>query len=226
MYLVLDRNPVFRQGMSCVINIFNKSAAVVQAGTIAEAITLLQRGNIEALFCDVRLKNECGLDLVRMIKDTLYPVKTFFLTESMRKADFQEAVNMDVDAYMKKDADIDEIHYAMKIVASGRKYYSSDFVNMFKLFEEGPKTPFSLTDREKDVLVMLCTGLSNADISSRLSISEGTTKKHVSNILGKLGVANRVEAVVYASKHRSILGNAFSRLEGLGLSDERMSVNA
>ena len=127
--------------------------------------------------------------------------KTFVITSSSSESDFVKAKNMGIDAYILKDAFIDDIMYSLRVVDRGGKFYSSDLMANVGNTSEDDKRIDTLTRRELEVALLLREGYSNAKIANNLSISEGTVKKHISNIFSKLEIYNRNEVLVFVEKH-------------------------
>lgn len=211
MILILDDHPIARQGLAAIIQMHKPEERIKQAGTISEAVQIASEPDLTMVFIDINLGKENGFDFLSWIKEKDETVKTFFITSSSRESDFLLAKEMGVDAYVLKDAFIDEIVYGLKVVERGSKFYSSTLIEGMNRLSDDESRLKDLTDREIDVLVLLSQGYSNAKISQQLFISEGTTKKHISSILGKLGLDNRVEAVLYASKNIFIIRTALNR---------------
>lgn len=200
MFLILDDHPIARKGLESIIHMYRPDDKVLQAGTVKEAIDNMQNNNIDMAFIDLNLNEENGLDFLKWLKKERQEVKTIFITSSSREQDFLQAKDMGVDAYILKDAFIDEIMFGLKAVERGSKFYSAELVENIGSSTEEDKKLSSLTARETEVLKLLHCGYSNLEISEKLFISNGTTKKHVSSILSKLGLKNRVEAVLFADK--------------------------
>lgn len=200
MFLILDDHPIARKGLESIIHMYRPDDKVLQAGTVKEAIDNMQNNNIDMAFIDLNLNEENGLDFLKWLKKERQEVKTIFITSSSREQDFLQAKDMGVDAYILKDASIDEIMFGLKAVERGSKFYSAELVENIGSSTEEDKKLSSLTARETEVLKLLHCGYSNLEISEKLFISNGTTKKHVSSILSKLGLKNRVEAVLFADK--------------------------
>ena len=200
MFLILDDHPIARKGLESIIHMYRPDDKVLQAGTVKEAIDNMQNNNIDMAFIDLNLNEENGMDFLKWLKKERQEVKTIFITSSSREQDFLQAKDMGVDAYILKDAFIDEIMFGLKAVERGSKFYSAELVENIGSSTEEDKKLSSLTARETEVLKLLHCGYSNLEISEKLFISNGTTKKHVSSILSKLGLKNRVEAVLFADK--------------------------
>ncbi|NLC19815.1 MAG: response regulator transcription factor [Clostridiales bacterium] len=196
--LVVDDHPLVRRGIIDILSV-NKEHEIYEASNIAAAMTALKRQQIDIIIIDINLGKENGFELVLAVKDSYPEIKRVILTSSVNVFDYKKAMELNVDAYIIKDAFIEDIVYALQVVSRGGKYYSPQIVQQ-SMNGFMPKELLGLTDREKEILVHLSRGMTNAQISNALFISEGTTKKHISNILSKLNLNNRVEAVLYTRK--------------------------
>lgn len=201
MVLVLDDHPIARQGLESVIKLHRPDEETVQAGTVKEAIDLTKEKSIDSVFVDLNLHNESGFDFLEWIQSQNKNIKTFVITSSSSERDFVKAKNMGIDAYILKDAFIDDIMYSLRVVDRGGKFYSSDLMANVGNTSEDDKRIDTLTRRELEVALLLREGYSNAKIANNLSISEGTVKKHISNIFSKLEIYNRTEVLVFVEKH-------------------------
>ena len=208
MILILDDHPVARQGLCAIIHMNKPEEEIRQAGTIDEAVRIAEKTDVTMAFIDVSLGKENGFDFLTWMKANRKEAKIFFVTSSSREGDFVFARQMGVDAYVLKDAFIDEILYGLTVVDRGGKFYSSALIERMNREAEDAGLLKDLTDREMDVLLLLSQGFTNVQISQKLFISEGTTKKHISSILGKLNLENRVQAVLFASKNIIIIRTA------------------
>lgn len=201
MILLLDDHPVARQGLESIIRMYKPEAEIVQAGNVKEAIFSAQRSPIEMAFIDINLGTQTGFDFLEWMQVQQIETKIFMITSSSDEHDFLRAKAMGVDAYLLKDAFIDDIMYGLRVVERGDKFYSAALVEQMGSVSEEEELLSSLTKREMEVLYLLSQGHSNAKISRYLYITEGTVKKHISNILNKLGVNNRVEVVLLANRN-------------------------
>lgn len=205
MILVLDDHPLARQGLESIIKLHKPDEEILQAGSIEEARKILERENIEIAFIDVNLGKEDGFDFLKILREKKSGVKTFLITSSSKQTDFMRAKEFDVDAYVLKDAFIDEIVYGLSVVERNGKFYSSNLIEAMKDSDEDLLLLDRLTERELEILALLGEGKSNMEIADSLIISEGTVKKHISNILGKILLKNRVTAVLFGNKNRSVI---------------------
>ena len=201
MIMVLDDHPIAREGLEAIIKMYRPEEEIVQAGTVKEAITIMDMQKIDMVFVDINLGEGSGFDFLEWLEPEQSEVKVFMITSSSSESDFLHARALGVDAYLLKDAFIDDIVYSLKVIERGGKFYSSDLVDQMGQLSEDEKLLETLTKRELEVLFFLNKGYSNAKIGEELFVFEGTVKKHISNILGKLGLENRMEAGLFSSRN-------------------------
>jgi nitrate/nitrite response regulator protein len=217
MVLVLDDHPIARQGLESIIKLHKPEEETVQAGTVKEAIDLAREKSIDSVFVDLNLHNESGFDFLEWIQNQNHDknknIKTFVITSSSSEIDFMKAKNMGIDAYILKDAFVDDIVYGLKVVDRGGKFYSSDLMANVGNTSDEEKKIDTLTRRELEVALLLREGYSNAKLANILSISEGTVKKHISNIFSKLEIYTRTEVLVFVEKHIERFQLALNSLE-------------
>ena len=217
MVLVLDDHPIARQGLESIIKLHKPEEETVQAGTVKEAIDLAREKSIDSVFGDLNLHNESGFDFLEWIQNQNHDknknIKTFVITSSSSEIDFMKAKNMGIDAYILKDAFVDDIVYGLKVVDRGGKFYSSDLMANVGNTSDEEKKIDTLTRRELEVALLLREGYSNAKLANILSISEGTVKKHISNIFSKLEIYTRTEVLVFVEKHIERFQLALNSLE-------------
>lgn len=152
-------------------------------------------------FVDLKLKRESGFSFVRWLREQGKPVKVMLIASDLKNHDFEQARELGIEGCVQKDAFLDEILYGLKVVERGGRFYSSGLIESMEEEEQEKKKLGGLTGRELEVLKLLSRGYSNAKIGQKLFISEGTVKKHITSILGKLCLENRVEAVLFASRN-------------------------
>ncbi len=202
MILLLDDHPLARQGLESIIKIHKPEEEIVQVGSIKEALDVLAKQEITLAFVDIYLNKENGLDFVEMAEKVCPTLKFIVISSSSRPNDFLRAKTLGVDAYILKDAFIDEIVFGLKRVEKDQKYYSPGLIGNLD-FDQDDGLLGTLTERELQILLFLSDGSTNGVISDNLLISEGTVKKHISNIMGKLDCRTRVSAVLFANKNRA-----------------------
>ena len=198
--LIADHQPLIRRGIMEVLSSAKESYRIYETGSLAEAMKISQVQSIDIAFIDLHLGIDDGLEMVDKVKQSgQINMKFILMATTISIFEFRRAKELGIDGYILKDALIEDILYAFNVVKRGEKFYQSKIIE--KAFSgvesEGLKL---LTERELDVFSELRKGLTNGQISNNLFITEGTTKKHISSILNKLKLSNRMEVVVYANK--------------------------
>ncbi|GGD91206.1 response regulator [Paenibacillus nasutitermitis] len=198
--IILDDHPLVRQGIRMIVSSENKINIVGEASNAKEALKLIVQTLPDLVLVDLNLGEDKGLDFIQDARRLGHDCKYLILTSSATKSELQLAQSMGVEGICLKEALPEDLLYAVDVVARGRKYY--DPVFMDSLMYTAPTTQelafAELTPKELEVLIALGKGRSNKEIASNLFITEFTVKKHVSQILSKLGLADRTQAALYA----------------------------
>jgi two-component system NarL family response regulator len=160
---------------------------------------------------DVRMPKRGGIDACTAIHDAVPSTKIIMLTISDEEADLYDAIKAGAMGYLLKEISIEEVASAIRAVHGGQSLISpsmaskllTEFAAMVKKTDDRQQVPTPrLTDREMEVLKLVAKGLNNRDIAKQLFISENTVKNHIRNILEKLQLHSRMEAVVYAVREK------------------------
>lgn len=211
MILILDDHPLSRQGLSSLIKSYKASENISEAGTVNDSIKIMKKNSVDLAFVDINLGSESGFSLIKWIKNQKLKTKIFVITSSSRQCDFIYAQELAVDAYVLKDAFIDEIAYGLKTVERGGKFFSSAIMENLNRKSDDEKVLSTLTERELDVLSLINQGFSNEKIGKTLYISEGTVKKHITSILSKLNLKSRVDAIIFANRNSYLMQYAVDK---------------
>jgi DNA-binding NarL/FixJ family response regulator len=208
--LIVDDHPLVCIAIRNILISEQDIDNVNSANDIESALEMMSMNNYHLAIVDIRLKNESGINFIRMAKDKFPNCKYIILSSSSAAEDFDAAMQLNIDGYILKDAFSEDIVYAVKSVLRGRKYFDPIFLDTTNSFQ--PEQPAqakpqsdnsietSLSPREKEILKCLGEGMSNKNIADKLYISENTVKKHVSSILAKLGLSDRIQAALYVNK--------------------------
>jgi two-component system NarL family response regulator len=176
-----------------------------------EAIEQAEKTAPDVVLMDVRMPKRSGIEATRAIKDLLPSSKILMLTISDEEADLYDAIKAGAAGYLLKEISIEEVAGAVRSVHAGQSLISpsmaskllNEFAAMVKRRDERSQVPGPrLTERELEVLKLVAKGMNNRDIGAELFISENTVKNHVRNILEKLHLHSRMEAVVYAVREK------------------------
>ena len=209
--LVADDHALYRRGLEMVLAAEDGIEIVGEAGDGAEAIRRVEELLPDVVLMDIRMPRRSGIEACTAIKDVVPSTKIVILTISDEESDLYEAVRAGANGYLLKDVPGEEIAAGIRAVASGQSLISpsmaskllTEFASMIKKSDERPQLPVPrLTERELEVLKLVARGLPNRDIAKELFISENTVKNHIRNILEKLQLHSRMEAVVYAVREK------------------------
>jgi len=207
--LIVDDHALFRRGLEIVLEPEPDIVVVGEASDGQEATAKAQELMPDVVLMDVRMPRRSGIEAAREIRDTLPHVRILMLTVSEEEADLYDAIKAGASGYLLKEISTEEIAQAIRSVVAGQSRISpsmaskllTEFATMSKqATERRLMPPPRLTDRETEVLKLVANGLNNRDIARELYISENTVKNHVRNILEKLHLHSRMEAVVYAMR--------------------------
>ena len=209
--LIVDDHALFRRGLQMVLKQEPDIEVVGEAADGHEAVGKAQELMPDVILMDVRMPKRSGIEATQRIKELLPHVKILMLTISDEEADLYEAIKAGASGYLLKEISIDEVADAVRTVWAGQSRISpsmaakllTEFAAMSKRAEERQQLPAPrLTEREMEVLKLVAQGLNNRDIAKELYISENTVKNHIRNILEKLHLHSRMEAVVYAVREK------------------------
>ncbi len=208
--LVVDDHALFRRGLEMVLAQESDIEVVGEAGDGAEAVEKAADLLPDVVLMDVRMPRRSGIEACTAIKDVAPSTRIIMLTISDEEGDLYEAIKAGATGYLLKEISIDEVATAIRAVAGGQSLISpamaskllTEFASLIKR-EDRQQVPVPrLTDRELEVLRLVARGLNNKDVAKQLYISENTVKNHVRNILEKLQLHSRMEAVVYAVREK------------------------
>jgi DNA-binding NarL/FixJ family response regulator len=205
--LVADDEALVRSGVSLIVEGQPDMEVVGEASDGAEAVLLVRDTEPDVVLMDVRMPQVNGLEATRRIMQPgAHPVRVLMLTTFDRDEYLYEAMKAGASGFLLKSAPPEELTHAIRVVVGGdtllapaiTRRFVEDFVRRPPPGSATPPGLEDLTDREVEVLCHIAEGLSNAGIAQRLFLSEGTVKTHVNRILTKLGLRDRVQAVVVA----------------------------
>ncbi len=209
--LICDDHALFRRGLVMVLESEDGVEVVGEAEDGEEAIRRAEELAPDVVLMDVRMPKVSGIEATRAIAEVVPSAKILMLTVSDEEDDLYDAIKAGATGYLLKEISIEEVASAIRSVVSGQSLISpsmaskllSEFTNLAKKADEKQAVPSPrLTERELEVLKLVAQGMSNREIAGELFISENTVKNHVRNILEKLHLHSRMEAVVYAVREK------------------------
>ncbi len=202
--LIVDDHAVVRKGIRALLATEDDLDVIGEAENGQQAVELYSELNPDLLLLDLIMPKVNGIEAIKKIKGDHPGAKILVLTSFAADDQVFPAIKAGALGYLLKDTEPDDLINAIRQVYRGESSLSPAIAR--KVLEEvfhpaeKPLSPDPLTKREVDVLQVLAKGKSNRDIAEELTISETTVRTHVSNILGKLHLASRTEAALYALK--------------------------
>ena len=203
--LLVDDHMVVRSGLSTVLSVYDDLKLVGEAGDGEEAIRLCERLQPDVVLMDLLMPKMDGVTAIKAIKSRWPQIQIIALTSFKEKEYVEGALKAGANGYLLKDVSAEELVNAVRRAVVGQPSLSPEAAQVLIHNVSEPAQPLmEMTGREKEILVLMVEGLSNNEIAERLFVSQSTVKFHVSNILSKLGVTGRTEAVALAVKHHLV----------------------
>ena len=203
--LLVDDHMVVRSGLSTVLSVYDDLKLVGEAGDGEEAIRLCERLQPDVILMDLLMPKMDGVTAIKAIKVRWPQIQIIALTSFKEKEYVEAALKAGANGYLLKDVSAEELVQAIRRATAGQPSLSPEAARvLIKDVNEPSSTQQDMTGREKEILALMVEGLSNNEIAERLFVSQSTVKFHVSNILSKMRVTGRTEAVALALKHHLV----------------------
>jgi DNA-binding NarL/FixJ family response regulator len=214
--LVADDQPLVRSGFRMILEERSDLELVGEAGDGAEAIALARELDPDVILMDVRMPGVDGVAATRRLIESGSRARVLVLTTFDLDEYVYAAIRAGASGFLLKDVEPNELVDAIRVVAAGNSLFGPAATErLVARFAQEPEPAAvrsldDLTDREREILRLLATGLSNAELAQRLHLSETTVKTHVSAVLRKLRVRDRVQAVIAAYEAGLVRPGAYS----------------
>ena len=195
--LIIDDHALFRAGLRMLLGTIGQHVVSFEAATITEALaTIAEHADIELCLLDLSLKNEQGLDAIQRIKDAAPGVAVVVVSGAEESGTIRSCVEAGAMSYIPKSVAPEVLTQALQRVLAGAVYLPEQVMSTLA----ATPPPAVLTPRQEQVLQCLSRGLPTKLIARELQLSEHTVKEYIANIFQTLGVHNRTEAVIKASR--------------------------
>jgi two-component system, NarL family, response regulator LiaR len=203
--LVVDDHTMVRRGLATFLKVFDDLELAGEAASGQQAIELCASLQPDVVLMDMVMPEMDGATATRLIRKQAPRIQVLALTSFKEESLVQGALQAGAIGYLLKDVSADELAQAIRAAHAGRSTLSPEAAQALVHATAQPGGPgIDLTERELEVLARMVEGLNNTQIAARLTVSPSTVKSHVSNILAKLGVASRTEAVTLALRNRLV----------------------
>lgn len=202
--LVVDDDPFVRRGVSDIFAATDDITVIADVDDGDRVFDAVHRFAPQVVLMDLKMRRVGGLDATRLLMGLPHPPKVIAMTAMDVDDLVVQAVVAGAHSFLSKDEPPHTFHQSVRAVAAGNTLFSTESLrrivagHLDPVEVPDPAALAVLSERERDVLQELATGASNADIASRLFLSETTIKTHISAVFTKLGTRNRVEAALAA----------------------------
>jgi DNA-binding NarL/FixJ family response regulator len=201
--LIADDHPVVRQGLRTFLSVQEDIEVVGEASDGAEVLTATEALDPDVILLDLKMPGVDGQAALGELRARRVRSRVLVLTSMTERAHVLPAVRNGAAGYLYKDVDPQALVQAIRAVHDGHVLLAPEAAEA--MLQPGSHDPgpslTALTEREREVLVRIASGLSNREIARALVVSEKTVKTHVSNLFTKLGVQDRTQAALYAVRH-------------------------
>ena len=203
--VIVDDHEMVRSGLATFLRVIDDLELVGEAGSGEEAVRLCQHVQPDVVLMDMVLPGMDGVATTRVVRERCPDTRIIVLTSFPEEDFVQRALEAGATSYLLKNVGASELASAIRAARAGKPTLAPEAAQALISRATRPARPGQdLTAREREVLALMRQGLSNRAIAERLIVSPSTADFHVSNILGKLGVASRTEAVALAVQHHLV----------------------
>jgi NarL family two-component system response regulator LiaR len=206
--MIVDDQGMVRRGLATILKVKPDLELVGEASGGREAVRLCEQAQPDVILMDLVMPDMGGAEATAIIRERCPRVQVIALTSFQEKELVREALQAGAIGYLLKNVSADDLAAAIREAHAGRSTLAPEAIQVLIQDEaQGAAADrdlgeaFDLTPREREVLALMVEGLNNPEIAERLVVSRSTAKAHVSNILSKLGVSNRAEAIALALQH-------------------------
>ena len=206
--MLVDDHKLFRKGLRMLIDSLNKFEVAGEASTGIEFLNLLDQGIPDIVMLDIAMPEMDGIEAARLALIKHPDLKIITLSMFGEQDYYFKMVDAGVKGFLLKNSDFSEVKMALETVIEGGNYFSRELLmNLVNSLKNSPEelTPDSpLSDREKEIILLICKGMSTQEIADSLCLSKRTVDSHRANILLKTGCRNTASLVVYAIKEKLV----------------------
>lgn len=201
--IIADDHIIFRKGLRTILNELDEIKVVGEASNGHELLDQLKHQPADIVLMDIRMPVMDGIETTKKVSERYPEVKVIALTMHEEIGYFNQMVEAGACGFLLKNTNRDELQKAINMVMDGGNYFSEEFITQAKaLNRPRQKSPvIELTEREEEVLELICKGYSNAEIGKYLGVSIRTVDGHRARLLEKTGAKNSPHLVMYAIKN-------------------------
>lgn len=205
--LIADDVEILRRGLEAVLSLDKDITVVGQAGNGKEALEMCIKRSPDVVLMDMRMPEYDGEYGTRQIKAHFPDIKVLVLTTFDDSETVQKAVACGADGYILKEMENEKIINAVKTVHGGINVFGAGVFSSIKQTMPVPRSSaadFELSERDRELMTLICDGCDNKEIAAKLFLAEGTVRNNISRLLEKLGLKDRTQLAVFAVKNNLV----------------------
>jgi len=207
--IIVDDHTLFRNGLHILLNNIKNYKVVEEAANGKEFIEILDKGTeVDLVLLDINMPVMDGIEAAKIALSKRPDLKIITLSMYGEEDYYYKMVDAGVKGFLLKNSDMNEVKTALETVYDGGNYFSSELlqnlVTNLRTNKEKKKPENELSEREVEVLILICQGFNNQEIADQLFISKRTVDKHRANILEKSQCKNTAQLVMYAIKNKMV----------------------
>ena len=206
--LLVDDHNLFRNGLKMLLDTLHGYEVTGEASNGKEFLEIIVKNDYDIVFLDIEMPEINGIEAARRAIEYKPDLKIITLSMYGDEEYYDQMVDAGAKGFLLKNTNLQEVKTAIDTVMDGGNYFSQELMQnllrSYKTIKESREQEVELSDREIEILLLICSGLSNQEIGDRLFISKRTVEKHRANILCKTNCKNAAGLVMYAIKNQIV----------------------
>lgn len=203
--MLVDDHALFREGLKLLLNTNKDFNVIAEASNGKELLNIIDKVDVDVVLLDIAMPEMNGIEAAKIALKKYPNLKIITLSMFGDEAYYYKMMETGASGFLLKESDIDEVYKALYNVIEGKSYFSQELLQkIIKHIQDYPckeKDLHDLSEREMEIITLVCKGFSNTEIGEKLFVSKRTVEKHRANIMAKTNSKNTASLVVFAIKN-------------------------